>query len=99
MFNDSAFLIKVNDINFENMSNDDAVRVLREIVHKPGSVADMNTFSLTFPTSCSQCEMSGQLTMMMMVVMTCLSLSQTHHPDSGQVLGPVTSGLLHTPSQ
>lgn len=27
---------KVNDINFENMSNDDAVRVLREIVHKPG---------------------------------------------------------------
>lgn len=29
---------KVNDINFENMSNDDAVRVLREIVHKPGWV-------------------------------------------------------------
>lgn len=27
---------QVNDINFENMSNDDAVRVLREIVHKPG---------------------------------------------------------------
>ncbi|CAM5179168.1 unnamed protein product [Eretmochelys imbricata] len=29
-------LLQVNDINFENMSNDDAVRVLREIVHKPG---------------------------------------------------------------
>ncbi|CAG00725.1 unnamed protein product [Tetraodon nigroviridis] len=29
---------KVNDINFENMSNDDAVRVLREIVHKPGPI-------------------------------------------------------------
>lgn len=28
----------MNDINFENMSNDDAVRVLREIVHKPGYV-------------------------------------------------------------
>lgn len=27
---------QVNEINFENMSNDDAVRVLREIVHKPG---------------------------------------------------------------
>ena len=35
----TSFLIgpgQVNDINFENMSNDDAVRVLREIVHKPG---------------------------------------------------------------
>lgn len=30
-------MLQVNDINFENMSNDDAVRVLREIVHKPGS--------------------------------------------------------------
>eukprot|EP00069_Balaena_mysticetus_P017211 bmy_10428T0 len=29
-------LLQVNEINFENMSNDDAVRVLREIVHKPG---------------------------------------------------------------
>ncbi|ETE60012.1 Segment polarity protein dishevelled-like DVL-3, partial [Ophiophagus hannah] len=29
-------LLQVNDTNFENMSNDDAVRVLREIVHKPG---------------------------------------------------------------
>lgn len=27
---------QVNDMNFENMSNDDAVRVLRDIVHKPG---------------------------------------------------------------
>ncbi|XP_038548391.1 segment polarity protein dishevelled homolog DVL-3-like isoform X1 [Micropterus salmoides] len=31
-------LLQVNDINFENMTNDDAVRVLREIVHKPGPV-------------------------------------------------------------
>ncbi|KAM8903627.1 segment polarity protein dishevelled homolog DVL-3 isoform 1-T1 [Spinachia spinachia] len=31
-------LLQVNNINFENMSNDDAVRVLREIVHKPGPV-------------------------------------------------------------
>ena len=29
---------KVNDINFENMTNDDAVRTLREIVQQPGSV-------------------------------------------------------------
>lgn len=27
---------QVNDVNFENMSNDDAVRILREIVSKPG---------------------------------------------------------------
>uniref|UniRef100_A0A673C9R2 Dishevelled segment polarity protein 3a n=1 Tax=Sphaeramia orbicularis TaxID=375764 RepID=A0A673C9R2_9TELE len=31
-------LLQVNDINFENMSNDDAVRVLRDIVHKPGPI-------------------------------------------------------------
>ncbi|XP_064158422.1 segment polarity protein dishevelled homolog DVL-3 [Anguilla rostrata] len=31
-------LLQVNDINFENMSNDDAVRVLREVVHKPGPI-------------------------------------------------------------
>uniref|UniRef100_A0A672RVA6 Segment polarity protein dishevelled homolog DVL-2-like n=1 Tax=Sinocyclocheilus grahami TaxID=75366 RepID=A0A672RVA6_SINGR len=31
-------LLQVNDINFENMSNDDAVRLLREIVHKPGPI-------------------------------------------------------------
>uniref|UniRef100_A0A8C6VMT9 Dishevelled segment polarity protein 3 n=1 Tax=Naja naja TaxID=35670 RepID=A0A8C6VMT9_NAJNA len=31
-------LLQVNDTNFENMSNDDAVRVLREIVHKPGPI-------------------------------------------------------------
>ncbi|KAG0411839.1 hypothetical protein HPB47_011020 [Ixodes persulcatus] len=29
-------ILQVNDINFENMSNDDAVRVLRETVQKPG---------------------------------------------------------------
>lgn len=33
-----AFHLQVNDINFENMSNDDAVKVLRDIVHKPGCV-------------------------------------------------------------
>ncbi|XP_041850312.1 segment polarity protein dishevelled homolog DVL-3-like isoform X3 [Melanotaenia boesemani] len=31
-------LLQVNNINFENMSNDDAVRVLREIVHQTGPV-------------------------------------------------------------
>ncbi|XP_077825514.1 segment polarity protein dishevelled homolog DVL-2 isoform X10 [Macaca mulatta] len=31
-------LLQVNDMNFENMSNDDAVRVLRDIVHKPGPI-------------------------------------------------------------
>ncbi|CAM4537189.1 unnamed protein product [Leuciscus chuanchicus] len=31
-------LLQVNDINFENMSNDDAVKVLRDIVHKPGPI-------------------------------------------------------------
>uniref|UniRef100_A0A7N4P6A4 DEP domain-containing protein n=1 Tax=Sarcophilus harrisii TaxID=9305 RepID=A0A7N4P6A4_SARHA len=30
---------QVNDVNFENMSNDDAVRVLREIVSKPGPIS------------------------------------------------------------
>ena len=29
-------LLEVNDISFENMSNDDAVRTLREIVQHPG---------------------------------------------------------------
>lgn len=28
--------VQVNDVNFENMSNDDAVRILREIVSKTG---------------------------------------------------------------
>lgn len=32
-------LLQVNDINFENMSNDDAVRTLREIVQQPGLVS------------------------------------------------------------
>jgi len=29
-------ILQVNDISFENMSNDEAVRVLREVVQKPG---------------------------------------------------------------
>nr|XP_005986074.1 PREDICTED: segment polarity protein dishevelled homolog DVL-1 isoform X1 [Latimeria chalumnae] len=33
-------LLQVNDVNFENMSNDDAVRILREIVSKPGAVGN-----------------------------------------------------------
>lgn len=57
----SCFLIptKVNDINFENMSNDDAVRVLREIVHKPGSVVFfsfdfiLERFYILFAHKCS----------------------------------------------
>ncbi|XP_076125374.1 segment polarity protein dishevelled homolog DVL-1b [Alosa pseudoharengus] len=32
-------LLQVNDVNFENMSNDDAVRVLRDIVSKPGPIS------------------------------------------------------------
>ena len=31
-------ILQVNDISFENMSNDDAVKVLRESVMKPGFV-------------------------------------------------------------
>ena len=31
-------ILQVNDTNFENMSNDDAVRVLREVVQKPGPI-------------------------------------------------------------
>ncbi|XP_055022579.1 segment polarity protein dishevelled homolog DVL-3-like [Boleophthalmus pectinirostris] len=31
-------LLQVNDINFENMSNDDAVKVLRDVLHTPGPV-------------------------------------------------------------
>ncbi len=34
-------LLEVNDICFENMSNDDAVRTLREIVQHPGYVTWM----------------------------------------------------------
>lgn len=29
-------ILQVNEISFENMSNDEAVRVLREVVQKPG---------------------------------------------------------------
>ncbi|XP_069466210.1 segment polarity protein dishevelled homolog DVL-1 isoform X2 [Ambystoma mexicanum] len=32
-------LLQVNEVNFENMTNDDAVRVLREIVSKPGPIS------------------------------------------------------------
>ncbi|CAK9812844.1 Segment polarity protein dishevelled homolog DVL-3 [Anthophora plagiata] len=31
-------ILQVNDINFENMSNDEAVKVLREVVQKPGPI-------------------------------------------------------------
>ncbi|KFD49491.1 hypothetical protein M513_09602 [Trichuris suis] len=31
-------ILQVNDVSFENMSNDDAVRVLREAVQKPGPI-------------------------------------------------------------
>ncbi|XP_073992409.1 segment polarity protein dishevelled isoform X2 [Rhodnius prolixus] len=31
-------ILQVNDINFEDMSNDEAVRVLREVVQKPGPI-------------------------------------------------------------
>ncbi|XP_020279908.1 segment polarity protein dishevelled homolog DVL-3 isoform X2 [Pseudomyrmex gracilis] len=31
-------ILQVNDINFENMSNDEAVRILREVVQKPGPI-------------------------------------------------------------
>ncbi|XP_066153828.1 segment polarity protein dishevelled homolog DVL-3 isoform X1 [Euwallacea fornicatus] len=31
-------ILQVNDVNFENMSNDEAVKVLREVVQKPGYV-------------------------------------------------------------
>ncbi|CAG0914234.1 unnamed protein product [Notodromas monacha] len=31
-------ILQVNEVNFENMSNDDAVRVLREAVQKPGPI-------------------------------------------------------------
>lgn len=30
--------LQVNDVNFENMTNDEAVRVLREVVSKPGPI-------------------------------------------------------------
>lgn len=31
-------ILQVNDVNFENMTNDEAVRVLREVVSKPGPI-------------------------------------------------------------
>ena len=36
-------ILEVNGISFENMSNDDAVKTLREAVQKPGSVYSMCT--------------------------------------------------------
>lgn len=41
-------ILQVNDINFENMSNDDAVRVLREAVQKPGLVTLLCGFTVQF---------------------------------------------------
>lgn len=35
-------ILEVNGISFENMSNDDAVRTLREAVQKPGWVKDFS---------------------------------------------------------
>ena len=35
-------ILQVNDLNFENMSNDDAVRVLRDVVQKPGPIKVSN---------------------------------------------------------
>ena len=31
-------ILQVNEIGFDNMSNDDAVRVLKEVVQKPGPI-------------------------------------------------------------
>ena len=36
-------ILQVNDISFEGLSNDDAVKILRETVQKPGYV-----FTLSF---------------------------------------------------
>ena len=40
--------MQVNDVNFENMSNDEAVRVLREVVQKPGWVDWLKCFVVVF---------------------------------------------------
>ena len=56
-------ILQVNDINFENMTNDDAVRVLRDIVQKPGPIKVKTTTTLSelklkvfvsLPAGCSQ---------------------------------------------
>ena len=43
-------ILQVNEIGFDNMSNDDAVRVLKEVVQKPGPiklvVAKVSIFNL-----------------------------------------------------
>lgn len=41
-------LLQVNDVNFENMSNDDAVRVLREIVSQMGPISLMGLYGWAF---------------------------------------------------
>lgn len=41
-------ILEVNGISFENMSNDDAVKTLREAVQKPGSVYKMNVCEESF---------------------------------------------------
>lgn len=38
-------LLQVNEVNFENMSNEEAVKILRDIVHQPGSVPTSNKSS------------------------------------------------------
>jgi len=32
-------ILEVNGVSFENLSNDEAVRILRDVVHKSGSVS------------------------------------------------------------
>jgi C-terminal processing protease CtpA/Prc len=55
-------ILQVNDINFENMTNDEAVKVLREVVQKPGPVKlvvakcwDPNPKGKTIDKSMSTC--------------------------------------------
>lgn len=36
-------LLQVNDVNFENMTNEDAVQVLRNIVHKTRYIRVVDT--------------------------------------------------------
>ena len=48
-------ILQVNEIGFDNMSNDDAVRVLKEVVQKPGPiklvVAKVNKYQIELFTS------------------------------------------------
>ena len=43
-------ILQVNDINFENMTNDDAVRVLRDVVQKPGPIKVRTITPVPSPT-------------------------------------------------